>query len=230
MLRNQDKNLNTSPLPFFPTLLLRIIESQGWKQPARSSSPTAFPFPLVPQATKPYLEALLHSCHSPAVMGNKEFRFWSVYNSSTLLLLPPHALPLLRCGSFSWAMGDSLIQHLEHLLPSFLCHLGVCRAVSCALYSTACVMFCPLHTTSLGAPPWLPGPAMPCVFTRERETSNLHQALDTSFLLGLSWLSSRLFCPPLTITALPAVPVMGLSARAPGLWKCKSASVQSVLS
>jgi len=105
---------------------------------------------LVPQATKPYLVALHHSCHSPAVMGNKEFRFWSVYNSSTLLLLPPHALPLLRCGSFSWAMGDSLIQHLEHLLPSFLCHLGVCRAVSCALYSTACVMFCPLHTTSLG--------------------------------------------------------------------------------
>ena len=35
----------------------RIIESQGWKWPARSSSPTAFPFPLVPQATKPGLSA-----------------------------------------------------------------------------------------------------------------------------------------------------------------------------
>ena len=35
----------------------RITESQGWKRPARSSSPTAFPFPLVPQATKPYLVA-----------------------------------------------------------------------------------------------------------------------------------------------------------------------------
>jgi len=33
------------------------IESQGWKLPAGSSSPTAFPFPLVPQATKPYLVA-----------------------------------------------------------------------------------------------------------------------------------------------------------------------------
>jgi len=33
----------------------RIIEWQGWKWPA--SSPTAFSFPLVPQATKPYLVA-----------------------------------------------------------------------------------------------------------------------------------------------------------------------------
>ena len=35
----------------------RIIESQGWKGPTRSSSPIVFPLPLLPQATKPYLEA-----------------------------------------------------------------------------------------------------------------------------------------------------------------------------
>ena len=35
----------------------RIIESQGWKGPTRSSSLTILPFPLVPQATKPYLVA-----------------------------------------------------------------------------------------------------------------------------------------------------------------------------
>jgi len=33
----------------------RIIESQSWKGPTRSSSPTVFPLPLLPQATKPYL-------------------------------------------------------------------------------------------------------------------------------------------------------------------------------
>jgi len=33
----------------------RIIESQGWKGPTRSSSPTVLPSPLLPQATKPYL-------------------------------------------------------------------------------------------------------------------------------------------------------------------------------
>ena len=35
----------------------RIIESQGWKGPTRSSSPAVLPFPLLPQATKPYLVA-----------------------------------------------------------------------------------------------------------------------------------------------------------------------------
>ena len=35
----------------------RIIESQGWKEPTRSSSPTVLPLPLLPQATKPYLVA-----------------------------------------------------------------------------------------------------------------------------------------------------------------------------
>ena len=34
-----------------------IIESQGWKEPTRSSSPTVLPLPLLPQATKPYLVA-----------------------------------------------------------------------------------------------------------------------------------------------------------------------------
>ena len=33
----------------------RIIESQGWKGPTRSSSPTVLPLPLLPQATEPYL-------------------------------------------------------------------------------------------------------------------------------------------------------------------------------
>ena len=32
-------------------------ESQGWKGPTRSSSPTVLPLPLLPQATKPYLIA-----------------------------------------------------------------------------------------------------------------------------------------------------------------------------
>ena len=35
----------------------RIVESQGWKGPTRSSSPTILPSPLLPQATKPYLVA-----------------------------------------------------------------------------------------------------------------------------------------------------------------------------
>ena len=35
----------------------RITESQGWKGPVRSSSPTILPLPLLPQATKPYLVA-----------------------------------------------------------------------------------------------------------------------------------------------------------------------------
>jgi len=35
----------------------RIIESQGWKRPTRSSSPTVLPLPFLPQATKPYLIA-----------------------------------------------------------------------------------------------------------------------------------------------------------------------------
>ena len=34
-----------------------IIESQGWKGPTRSSSPTVLPLPLLPQAPKPYLVA-----------------------------------------------------------------------------------------------------------------------------------------------------------------------------
>lgn len=34
-----------------------MIESQGWKGPARSSSPTVLPSPLLPQATKSYLIA-----------------------------------------------------------------------------------------------------------------------------------------------------------------------------
>ena len=34
-----------------------IIESQGWKGPARLSSPTVLPLPFLPQATKPYLVA-----------------------------------------------------------------------------------------------------------------------------------------------------------------------------
>jgi len=33
------------------------MESQGWKGPTRSSSPTVLPLPLLPQATKPYLVA-----------------------------------------------------------------------------------------------------------------------------------------------------------------------------
>ena len=37
--------------------IIRIIESQGWKGPTRSSSPTILPLPLLPQATKPYLVA-----------------------------------------------------------------------------------------------------------------------------------------------------------------------------
>ena len=35
----------------------RIIESQGWKGPTRSSSPIILPLPLLPQATKPHLIA-----------------------------------------------------------------------------------------------------------------------------------------------------------------------------
>jgi len=35
----------------------RITESQGWKGPTRSSSPTILPLPLLPQATKLYLGA-----------------------------------------------------------------------------------------------------------------------------------------------------------------------------
>ena len=35
----------------------RIVESQGWKGPTRSSSPTVLPPPLLPKATKPYLIA-----------------------------------------------------------------------------------------------------------------------------------------------------------------------------
>ena len=41
----------------FPQDLNRIIESQGWKGPTRSSSPTVLPLPLLPQATEPYLVA-----------------------------------------------------------------------------------------------------------------------------------------------------------------------------
>jgi len=38
-------------------VLNRIIESQGWKGPTRSPSPTVLPSPLLPQATKLYLIA-----------------------------------------------------------------------------------------------------------------------------------------------------------------------------
>ena len=34
-----------------------VTESQGWKGPTRSSSPTVLPSPLLPQATQPYLIA-----------------------------------------------------------------------------------------------------------------------------------------------------------------------------
>ena len=37
----------------------RILGSQGWKGPIRSSSPTVLPLPLLPQATKPYLVLLI---------------------------------------------------------------------------------------------------------------------------------------------------------------------------
>jgi len=37
---------------------IEIIESQGWKGPIRSPSPTVLPLPLQSQATKPYLVAL----------------------------------------------------------------------------------------------------------------------------------------------------------------------------
>ena len=39
------------------SLRVWVIESQGWKGPTRSSSPTILPLPLLPQATKPYLIA-----------------------------------------------------------------------------------------------------------------------------------------------------------------------------
>ena len=41
----------------FSVFVIRIIESQGWKGPTRSSSPTVLPLPLLPQATKLYLVA-----------------------------------------------------------------------------------------------------------------------------------------------------------------------------
>lgn len=40
-----------------PLAAERIIESQGWKGPARPSSPAVLPLPLLPQATKTYLVA-----------------------------------------------------------------------------------------------------------------------------------------------------------------------------
>ena len=48
--------------PYFSKLhpashICTIIESQGWKGPARSSSPTVLLLLLLPQATKPYLVA-----------------------------------------------------------------------------------------------------------------------------------------------------------------------------
>ena len=35
----------------------RMIESQCWKRPTITSSPTVLPSPLLPQATKPYIVA-----------------------------------------------------------------------------------------------------------------------------------------------------------------------------
>jgi len=43
----------------------RIIESQGWKGPTRSSSPAILPLPLLPQATKPFLHS---SSSSPSLL------------------------------------------------------------------------------------------------------------------------------------------------------------------
>ena len=45
------------PFIYYYKILDRIVESQGWKGPTRSSSPTVLPLPLLPQATEPYLIA-----------------------------------------------------------------------------------------------------------------------------------------------------------------------------
>jgi len=59
----------------------RIIESQGWKGPTRSSCPTIFPLPLLPLATKPYLVA-------PHQMPLEHCQGWWLHH------LPGQAIPV----------------------------------------------------------------------------------------------------------------------------------------
>ena len=53
----------------------RIIESQGWKGPTRSSSPAVLPLLLLPQATKPYLVAP-HPDASWTLPGTVTVQLW----------------------------------------------------------------------------------------------------------------------------------------------------------
>ena len=50
------------PFIYYYKILDRIVESQGWKGPTRSSSPNILPLPLLPQATKPYLRSSSSRC------------------------------------------------------------------------------------------------------------------------------------------------------------------------
>ena len=91
MVRNKDKTKNT----FTPTSSQAQLHSFI---PASSTSPCT---------------------HTEWHRRNGEL--WSVCNSSSLSLLPPHILPLLQRGSFPWAaVLQELFQHESFPWPSVL--------------------------------------------------------------------------------------------------------------
>lgn len=143
-------------------MLLKNRAGQSETKPKLNS---LSPIPFSPGSTSLlpsfllYLLPLLNSAG-----GWARGKLWSVHNSSCLLLLPPHAFPLLPVSSSLQAAGESLLWHLKHLLPILLLQRCCMQGHSHTFFTLLTPLwhfFWPFLIT-FSPPPWPRVSAVPC--------------------------------------------------------------------